>query len=161
MTTMDTHTPREDRVSMTFGERNTWVSAFVLPATSAVYFAVVLSRLRDQPASEVSWVAPMLGAIAASIVGTIVGTIVVSIGAGIANRGVLESKEDVRDKQINRYGDRIAQAFLGFGAGAVLVLTMFKVDHFWIGNTLFLLGAIGATWGGIAKIRAYRGAFNG
>jgi hypothetical protein len=153
--------PSEDRVAMTFGERNTWVSAFILPATSIAYFAVVLPRLRDQPASEVSWVAPMLWAIGASIVGTIVGVIVVSIAAGIANRGVLESKEDVRDKQIDRYGDRIAQAIMGFGAAAVLVLAMLEADHFWIGNTLFLLGAIGATWGAIAKIRAYHGAFHG
>jgi hypothetical protein len=146
---------------MTFAERNTWVSAFVLPATSLAYFAVVLPRLGDQPASEVSWVAPMLWAIGAGIVGTIVGTILVSIGAGIANRGVLESKEDVRDKQINRYGDRIAQAVTGFGTAAVLVLVMFEVDYFWIGNALFLLGAIGATWGAIAKIKAYHGAFHG
>jgi hypothetical protein len=158
---MNPHTPPEDRVAMTFAERNTWVSAFVLPATSLAYFAVVLPRLGDQPASEVSWVAPMLWAIGAAIVGTIVGTILVSIGAGIANRGVLESKEDVRDKQINRYGDRIAQAVTGFGTAAVLVLVMFEVDYFWIGNALFLLGAIGATWGAIAKIKAYRGAFHG
>ena len=153
--------PSEDRVAMTFGERNTWVSAFILPATSIAYFAVVLPRLRDQPASEVSWVAPMLWAIGASIVGTIVGVIVVSIAAGIANRGVLESKEDIRDKQIGRYGDRIAQAITGFGVAAILVLVMFEVDYFWIGNALFLIGSIGATWGTIAKIRAYHGAFHG
>ncbi len=104
---------------------------------------------------------PMLWAIGATIVGVIAGTILVSIAAGIANRGVLESKEDVRDKQINRYGDRIAQAITGFGAAATLVLVMLEVDHFWIGSTLFLLGSIGATWGTIAKIRAYRGAFHG
>lgn len=153
--------PHEDRVAMTFGERNTWVSAFIVPATSIAYFALVLSRLRDRPAAEVSWVAPMLWAIGASIVGTIVGTILVSIAAGIANRGVLESKEDVRDKQIDRYGDRIAQAITGFGAAAVLVLAMFEVDHFWIGNALFLFGSVGATWGAIAKIHAYHGAFHG
>ena len=84
-----------------------------------------------------------------------------SIAAGIANRGELESKEDVRDKQIERYGDRIAQGIMGFGAAAVLVLAMFEADHFWIGNTLFLIGSIGATWGAIAKIRAYHGAFHG
>ncbi len=153
--------PSEDRVAMTFGERNTWVSAFILPATSIAYFAVVLPRLRDQPAAEVSWVAPMLWAIGASIVGTIVGVILVSIAAGIANRGVLESKEDVRDKQIDRYGDRVAQGIMGFGTAAVLVLTMLEADYFWIGNALFLIGSIGTTWGAIAKIRAYHGAFSG
>ena len=154
-------TTRTDGAAMTFAERNTWVSAFVLPATSLAYFAVVLPRLRDEPAADVSWVVPMLWAIGASIVGTILGTILLSIASGMVNRGVLEAKADVRDRQIHRYGDRIAQAITGFGAGAVLVLVMFEVDHFWIGNLLFLLGSIGATWGAIAKIRAYRGAFNG
>jgi hypothetical protein len=158
---MTGETPRDDRVAMTFAERNTWVYAFILPATSIAYFAVVLPRLRDQPAADVSWVVPMLWAIGASVVGTIVGTILVAIGAGIVNRGVLESTEDVRDKQIDRYGDRIAQAITGVGAAAVLVLVMFEVEHFWIGNALFLFGSIGATWGAIAKIRAYHGAFHG
>lgn len=30
-----------------------------------------------------------------------------------------------------------------------------------VGNALFLIGAIGATCGAIAKIRAYHGAFHG
>jgi hypothetical protein len=153
--------PPQDRAAMTFAQRNTWVSAFVLPATSIAYFAVVLPRLRDQPAAEVSWVVPMLWAVGASIVGVIVGTIVVSIASGIANRGVLESQEDLRDKQIDRYGNRIAQTITGFGTGGVLVLAMVEADHFWIGNALFLLGSIGATWGAIAKIRAYHGTFHG
>jgi hypothetical protein len=146
---------------MTFGQRNAWVSAFVLPAASITYFAVVLPRLRVKPADEVSWVAPMLWTIGATVVGTVVGIIVVSIAAGIANRGELESREDVRDKQIERYGDRRAQAIASFGAAAVLVLAMLEVDHFWIGNALFLVGTVGATLGSIAKVRAYHGAFHG
>jgi hypothetical protein len=153
--------PQDERVAMTFAERTTWVSVVVTPATAIGYFAVVLPRLQDQPAAEVSWVAPMLWAIGASIVGTIVGTILISIAAGIANRGVLESKEDIRDKQINRYGDRITQAFIGIGAAGVLVLVMFEVAYVWIGSALFLLGSIGTMWGAIAKLRAYHGAFHG
>jgi len=153
--------PREDRAAMTFGQRNAWVAAFVMPAASLTYVAVVLSRLRGRSAAEVSWVAPMLWTIGATIVATIVGIILVSIAAGIANRGVLESKEDVRDKQIDRHGDRLAQAITAFGAAAVLVLAMFEVDHFWIGSALFLVGSVGATIGAIAKINAYHGAFHG
>jgi hypothetical protein len=101
---------REERVAMTFGQRNAWVSAFVMPTAAIAYLAVVLPRLRDRPAAEVSWVGPMLWAIGATVIGTIAGIILISIAAAIANRGVLESKEDVRDKQIDRYGDRLAQA---------------------------------------------------
>lgn len=154
--------PSDDRAAMTSAERNAWVAAVLTPATSIAYVVVVLNRLRDQGADEVAWVAPMLWAVGANIALTIVGTIVVAIGSGIANRGELEhSKDDVRDKQINRYGDRIAMAFLGFGAGVVLILTMFEVAYVWIGSALFVLGAIGATWGAVAKIWAYRGGFHG
>lgn len=152
---------REERVAMTFGQRNAWVAAFVVPAASIVYLAVVLPRLREQPAAEVSWVVPMLWTIGATMAGTIVGSVLVSIAAGMANQGVLESKEDVRDKQIDRYGDRLARSVTAIGAAAVLALAMFEVDHFWIGNALFLIGSVGATLGSIAKIRAYHGAFHG
>jgi hypothetical protein len=154
-------TARDDRVAMTFAERNTWVSIFVMPAATIVYFAVVGSRLRDTPAAEVAWVGPMLWTIGGTIVGTIVLTILVSIGAGILNRGVLESSEDVRDKQISRYGDRLGQGITAVGTGGVLILLMIELDHFWIANTLFLVGCIGATWGAAAKLRAYHGTFHG
>lgn len=146
----------DERDAMTYGERNTWMYAVLIPVTSIAYFVVVIPRLLGQPASEVSWVAPMLWAIGASIVGSIIGSIVSAIVARDE-----KTEEDVRDKQIDRYGDGIAQAITGFGAAGVLALTMFEVDHFWIASSIFLMGAIGATWGAVAKIRAYRGAFHG
>lgn len=146
----------DDRAAMTFAERNTWLYAFLVPVTSLIYFAVVIPRLFSQPASQIAWAGPMLWAIAASVVGSIAGAIVLAILTGGR-----DTEADVRDKQIDRFGDRIAQAITAFGAAGVLALAMFKVDHFWIGNALFLLGSIGATWGSIVKIRAYRGAFVG
>lgn len=146
----------DDRMPMTFGERNTWLYAFLVPVTSLAYFAVIVPRLFSQPVSEISWVVPMLWAIGASVGGTIVGAILLGILTGGR-----DTDTDVRDKQIDRFGDRIAQAITAFGAAGVLALAMLRVDQFWIGNALFLCGSIGATWGAIAKIRAYRGAFVG
>ncbi len=146
----------DDRMPMTFAERNTWLYAFLVPVISLTYFAMVIPRLFSRPASEIAWVGPMLWAIGASVGGTIVGAILLGILTGGR-----DTDEDVRDKQIDRFGDRIAQAITAFGAAGVLALAMLKVDHFWIGNVLFLCGSIGATWGAIAKIRAYRGAFLG
>lgn len=145
-----------DRVPMTFEERNTWLAAFLVPLSTLAYFAVVIPRLLRQPASEVAWVGPMLWSIGAVIVCTIVGSIV----SAIVTRDV-KAETDVRDREIDRHGDRIAQAIMGFGAAAVLVLAMLRVDQFWIGNALFLIGAVGTTWGTVAKIRAYRGGFHG
>lgn len=145
-----------DRVPTTFEERNTWWMAVLVPVTSLAYFAVVIPRLWRQPAAEVAWVTPMLWAMGITFVGTILGSIVSAMFARDSH-----TEADVRDKQIVRHGDRIAQGVMGFGAAAVLVLAMLRADQFWIGNVLFLLGAIGTTWGAIAKIRAYRGAFHG
>ncbi|MBG0820127.1 hypothetical protein HS048_05175 [Planomonospora sp. ID91781] len=156
---MDRHPAPEagdDRVPMTFEERNTWLYAILVPVTSLAYFGVVVPRLFERPASEVSWAVPMLWAVGATVVGTVVGSIVLAVAARDA-----EAASDVRDKEIERHGDRIAQAITAFGAAAVLALAMLEVDHFWIGNALFLIGAVGATWGSVAKIRAYRGAFHG
>ncbi|WP_230687317.1 hypothetical protein [Catellatospora vulcania] len=149
-------TADDDRVPTTFEERNTWWMAVLVPVTTLAYFAVVVPRLWRQPAAEIAWVTPMLWAIGATIVGSILGSIV---SAMLARDNHTET--DVRDRQIVRHGDRIAQAVLGVGAGAVLVLAMVRADQFWIGNVLFLLGAVGTTWGAVAKIRAYRGAFHG
>jgi hypothetical protein len=153
-------TDREGPVAMTFGQRNAWVAAFVTPVAAVVHLAVVLPHLRDQPASEISWAGPMLWTIGATLLATIAGSILLSIVAAVVHRDV-ESEGDVRDRQIDHHGDRLAQAVTAFGAAGVLVLAMLEADHFWIGNALFLFGSIGATWGAIAKIRAYHGAFHG
>ncbi|MEU7819265.1 hypothetical protein [Catellatospora sp. NPDC049133] len=145
-----------DRVPTTYEERNTWCMAILVPVTSLAYFAVVIPRLWRQPVAEIAWVTPMLWAMGATVVGTILGSIVAAM---LARDGHTES--DVRDREIVRHGDRIAQNVLGFGAAAVLVLAMVRADQFWIGNVLFLLGAVGTTWGAVARIRAYRGAFHG
>ena len=72
-----------------------------------------------------------------------------------------ESARDVRDTQIERYGDRIALALTSAGAVIVLGLAMLEVDPFWIGTTLFVLAATGTAGGAVARIRAYRGSFDG
>ena len=92
--------------------------------------------------------------------GSIVGAIVLSIVFAIVDRDrhpTRPENADIRDKQIERHGDRIGQAIVAFGALGALVLAMLEVDLFWIGNTLFFIGAVGARWGTIVSIRAYRG----
>lgn len=149
-----------DRVPMTFEERNTWLAAILVPVSTLAYLAVVVPRLLRAPAAEVAWVAPMLWSIGAVIVATIIGSIVSAIVSAIVSHEA-KPESDVRDRDITRHGDRIAQAFMAFGGAIVLVLAMLRVDQFWIGNALFLIGSVGTTWGAVAKIRAYRGGFHG
>ncbi|GAA1602030.1 hypothetical protein [Catellatospora bangladeshensis] len=149
-----------DRVPMTFEERNTWLAAILVPLSTLGYLAVVIPRLLSRPVGEVAWAGPMLWSIGAVIVASIIGSIISAIMSAIVSREA-RMETDVRDRDINRHGDRIAQAITGFGAAAVLVLAMLRADQFWIGNALFLIGAVGTTWGAVAKIRAYRGGFHG
>ena len=102
----------------------------------------------------------MLWAIGASIVGAIILAIVFAIIAAIVTRREPENG-DIRDKQIERHGNRIAQSIVAFGSLGALVLAMLEVDFFWIGNALFFVGAVGATVGTIVSIAAYRGVFRG
>jgi hypothetical protein len=111
-----------------------------------------------------AWQVPMLWSIGINFVGTIVvtilATIVAGIGAGLRHHE-LDTSTDVRDRDIDRLGGRVALTISAGGLLAALVLAMLELDPFWIGSTAFLIGAIGATAGAIAQVRAYRGVFRG
>ena len=150
----------DDRVPPTTDEISRWASLTIIAASSIWYFATVLPQLSAHPAADIGWQVPMLCAIGASIVGSIVLAIIFAIVAAIVTRREPENG-DIRDKQIERHGNRIAQAIVAFGSLGALALAMLEVDFFWIGNALFFVGAGGAVIGTIISIRAYRGAFRG
>ncbi len=150
----------DDRVAPTTDEISRWASLTIIAASSIWYFATVLPQLGERSASAIEWQVPMLWAIGISVVGTIVLAIVFAIGAAIVTRREPESG-DIRDKQIERHGNRIAQAIVAFGSLGTLILAMLEVDVFWIGNALFFVGAVGAIIGTIVSIAAYRGVFRG
>ena len=145
---------------MTLTEGSRWAFLALVIVASTVYGFTVLPQLSTTDAADIGWQIPMIWAIGIQIVGTIVLSILIAIVSAIITRREPENA-DVRDKQIERYGDRIAQAVMAFGGAAVLVLVMFELDAFWIGNALYAFGALGAVIGAIASIRAYHGVFRG
>ena len=154
----------DDPVVMTAEERSVWVYLALVVITSTAYFAVVIPRVVSQPIEDVSWITPMLWALGFSIVGTIIGSIVGAVGGavslaarGIDPEGQLES--DQRDKDIKRYGDRRAAAVSSGAMFGILVLAMIGADLFWIGNTVFVAGTVGALLETITKLVAYRRGF--
>ncbi len=154
----------DERGPMTTEERTVWVYLVAVILTSGTYFAVILSRLRETPASEISWVVPLLWAMGLSIAGTIVGTILATIaaaiGQGVRGRSTeIDHGVDERDKEIKRYGSRKTQGVISVGLAGALALAMIDADTFWIGNFLFLIGTIGAIVETTVKIRAYRRGF--
>ena len=89
----------------------------------------------------------IVGAIAAGIVGGIV--LGISSGKGGAQR-------DERDRQIERFGDRVGNGFVVIGGVGALVLALLSADHFWIANLLYLCFVISAVLQVVAKVVAYR-----
>ncbi len=139
---------------MSFGEKTTWIFAAVTLCSFAIYAAILAGRAQGVPLREVAYVAPMLW--------TIGGGIVASV-AGHAAVGCIWPKEcgqkDVRDREIERFGDNVGQSFLVVGGMAALALSMARVDHFWIANAVYLGFVLSALLGSATKIAAYRKGF--
>jgi hypothetical protein len=148
---------------MPFEEKMTWVNAVVV--VPIAYFAVVLGRLGDRPASEIAYQWPLLIAIGASVVLTIVGSIVAGIGTGISaelhGRSASDDidRKDERDVRISRHGDLIGFYVSSVGMVGVLALTMLEYEYFWIANALYLSFAAGTLVASAVKIASYHRGF--
>jgi hypothetical protein len=147
-----------------YEEKVTWVSLVVIGVVPAVYFAVMLGRLRDVPAADISYQWPLLVAIGASVFLTIVGSIVAGIGSGISAelRGRSASSDlgkDERDVRIARRGDRIGFSVSSVGMVGVLALTMLEYEYFWIANALYLSFVVGTLVASVVKIASYHRGF--
>ena len=150
---------------MPFEEKITWVNAVVAVVVPVVYFAIMLGRLGDVSAADISFQWPLLSAIGASVVLTIVGSILAGIGTGISAelRGRSASddidRKDERDKTISRHGDLIGYYVASAGMVGVLALTMLQYEYFWIANALYLSFVVATLVASLVKLVAYHRGF--
>jgi hypothetical protein len=150
---------------MPFEEKISWVNAVVMAIVPVAYFVVMLGRLGDTSAADISYQRPLLIAIGISIVLTIVGSILAGIGTGISAelRGRSASAEidrkDERDKQISRHGDLIGFSVSSAGMVGVLALTMLEYEYFWIASALYLSFVVGTLVASAVKIASYHRGF--
>ena len=150
---------------MPFEEKITWVNAVVAVVVPVVYFAIMLGRLGDVSAADISFQWPLLSAIGASVVLTIVGSILAGIGTGISAelRGRSASddidRKDERDKTISRHGDLIGFYVSSVGMVGVLALTMLEYEYFWIASALYLSFVVGTLVASVVKIVSYHRGF--
>jgi hypothetical protein len=148
-----------------FEEKLTWVNLVVGVIVPVGYVAVMLGRLGETSAAEISYQWPLLIAIGASVVLTIVGSILAGIGTGISAeiRGRSASEEidrkDERDKQISRHGDLVGYYVSSAGVVGVLALTMLEYEYFWIASALYLSFAVGTAVASAVKIASYHRGF--
>ncbi|UGT44481.1 hypothetical protein LTV02_14280 [Nocardia yamanashiensis] len=138
---------------MSYEEKRTWILGIVAMVSYAVYIAIVLVRARDSALTEVAYVAPMLWAVGVSIAVSIVGAIVVSIASRDGDR------RDQRDRQIDKEGERVGNAFVVIGALGALALALADRGSFWIANVLYLGFTLSAVFAAMTKIAAYQRGF--
>ena len=139
---------------MTFLEKSNWVVLVVGVPTLLVYLALIMPQVLGKPMAEVSWVQPMVFAIAGFVVANILGNVV----AAATNPGEAD-RNDQRDREIDHLGERVGNWLMIAGSIAALVLAMTMADHFWIANAIFLGGMTAALVSSVTKIAAYHGPF--
>ena len=137
---------------MSYEEKGTWVYLVVAVVGSTVYLSLVLPQLLGgTPAEQIDYVPAMLWVIGGAIVASIIGRILVEIlSPSESTRG------DIRDKEIDRLGERVGSSFVVIGALGALVLAMLDADGFWIANTVYLCFVLSAVVSSITKLVAYR-----
>jgi heme/copper-type cytochrome/quinol oxidase subunit 2 len=139
---------------MAFLEKSNWVVLVVAVATLATYGTWTLTQALGKPVAEIGWVQPMIFSIVAFVVLNVVGNVI----AAAANPKEAD-KHDQRDKEIDRFGERVGNYVLITGACAALVLAMAAADRFWIGNAIYFAGILAAMGASVTKIAAYHGPF--
>ena len=135
---------------MAFQEKSNWVVLVVAVPTLLVYAALIVPQVLSTPLAEVSWVQPLVLAIAGFVVANVLG----NVAAAVSNPREADLDEDLA---IDRFGERIGNWLLIAGAITGLVLAMAMADQFWIANAIFLGGLAAAIVSALAKIAAYRG----
>ena len=139
---------------MSYEEKRTWIYAAIAACVPVVYFATVLSQVPSADVDEIAYVRPMLTAIGVAVVLNIVLGIVAVI-ASPTDR----DKKDERDTSINRYGEYHAGVVLGIAFIVPFILTLARVEHFWIAQTIYLAFVLSALTAAIMKIVVYRRGF--
>lgn len=141
---------------MTFMEKGTWATLIVAVPTLLLYLGLIVPQVLSRPIAEVSWVQPMILAMVGFVVANVLGYVV----AAASNPGEAE-KEDQRDREISRHGQRVGSWLVIAGSLAALVLAMAAADRFWIANAIYAGGMAASIVSSAAKIGAYRGSFQG
>ena len=137
---------------MSYEEKGTWVYLVVSAIGYAVYVFLVLPQLLGgTPVDEIDYVPAVFWTIGGSIVAAIVLRILVEI---VVPSG--STRGDVRDKEIDRLGERVGNAFLVIGAIGALLLALFEGGYFWIANVIYLGFVLSAILSSITKVIVYR-----
>jgi hypothetical protein len=115
------------------------------------YLAIILTRIftDDVSVTKVAWRGPMLLVVA-------VGGVLYGIGYGIARLLHRGPVEDVRDKEIQRFGESINGGLVGLTVAVSIVMLALNVEPFWVVHNLFLGSWFASFVSTAGRVAAYR-----
>jgi cytochrome c biogenesis protein CcdA len=139
---------------MSYEERGQWVYLAATTIAYGAYLVLMLGRTGTTPLAEIEYQPILLWTIGVAVAGSVIGRILIEIV-----RPSESHREDVRDKEIGRFGEYVSGMILGIGMVGPFVLTLIEADHFWIANAIYLVFVVQATAGTVIKLIAYRRGF--
>ena len=139
---------------MSYEEKGQWVYLAATTIAYGAYLVLMLGRAGATPLAEIDYQPILLWTIGAAVAGSVIGRIVIEI-----IRPSESHREDVRDKEIGRFGEYVSGMILGIGMVGPFVLTLVEADHFWIANAIYLVFVVQAVAGTVIKLVAYRRGF--
>jgi cytochrome c biogenesis protein CcdA len=139
---------------MSYEEKGQWVYLAATTLAYGAYLVVMLGRAGTAPLTELDYQPILLLTIGAAIAGSIFGRIAIEI-----IRPSESYKEDVRDRDIGRFGEYVAGIVMGVGMVAPFILALLEAHHFWIANAIYLVFVAQAVVGAVIKLLAYRRGF--
>jgi hypothetical protein len=137
--------------AMSYNQRATWVYLVTSAGAYAVYLAIILGRVAGTPVAHVSYVAVLLWTTGAAIAASTVVRVLADTAAPPDSR-----RSDVRDKEIDRFGEYASRWFIVAGAAAGFLMALARWDYFWIANVIYLGFVLWAVAGSAIKLSAYR-----
>ena len=139
---------------MSYEEKGQWVYLAVTTIAYGAYLVLLFGRAGTAPLQEVDYQPILLWTVGAAVVGSIVGRILIEIV-----RPSESQREDVRDRDIGRFGEYVAGMVLGIVMVWPFILALIEADHFWIANAIYLVFVVQAVVGAVIKLVAYRRGF--
>lgn len=141
---------------MPIAQKRAWAMMIASTLAYVVYVVLVLTDLRS-PVADTPYVAALLWTVGGSVLATVLAEIGFAISTRREGRAALRTDE--RDREIDRFGDHVGQAFVVIGAIAALIMAMLQWPYFWIANAVYLAFVLSAVLGSAARLAAYRESF--
>jgi hypothetical protein len=135
---------------MTLQERRSWTFLVTSVLAYVGYLAYVVTHTGGGPLTETAYQKPLLVSIGAAIVANIGTEIVLAIIKPV------DTRRDVRDREIARIGDFTGSSLVVIGAIGGLLLALTEGAYFWIANVIYLGFVLSAIVGSLTKIALYR-----